>query len=56
MQNDELFYIVKAIRMIAEDGQEWSKDYCYDRRTNEFHHKSMMDNDQPVFARWFELD
>jgi selenocysteine lyase/cysteine desulfurase len=56
MQNDELFYIVKAIRMITENGQEWSKDYCYDRRTNEFHHKSMMDNDQPAFARWFELD
>lgn len=56
MQNDELFYIVKAIRMITENGLDWSKDYCYDRRTNEFHHKSGMVTDQSAFARWFELD
>ena len=56
MKNDELSFITGAIRMIAENGQEWSKDYSYDRRTNEFHHKSMMDNDQPVFSGWFELD
>jgi selenocysteine lyase/cysteine desulfurase len=56
MRNDELLYIAEAIRMIAENGQEWGKDYCYDRRTNEFHHKSRTDTDQPVFAGWFELD
>ncbi len=43
MTNDELLYITSAIKDIAKHGKEWSNDYYYSRRTNEFHHKNDID-------------
>jgi selenocysteine lyase/cysteine desulfurase len=38
MTNDELLYIIDAIAQIAENHIEWSKDYIYNKHTNEFTH------------------
>lgn len=56
MTDNELRFITAAIKKVAENAQEWSKDYLYDRHTNEFHHKSSIERDLSVLSKWFELD
>jgi selenocysteine lyase/cysteine desulfurase len=55
MTDEELLYIIDAIRQISEKADEWRKDYCYDQHTNEFHHCSHKENDKTLFMNWFEL-
>jgi len=55
MTNDDLLFIVDSIRQIAENGEEWSKDYCYDRHTNEFHHKMTQEKSLYDLSEWFKL-
>ena len=38
MADDELLEIIGAINQTVENIEEWEKDYCYDKHTNEFHH------------------
>ena len=56
MTNDELHFIIEAIREIIENSEVWSKDYQYDNRTNEFHHKTYPDRGFSGYGNWFELD
>jgi selenocysteine lyase/cysteine desulfurase len=57
MTNRELLFITEAIRQVAENADEWGKDFYYDRHTNEFHHcnfpekYSYSDN----ISSWFDL-
>ncbi|MEK7181185.1 MAG: aminotransferase class V-fold PLP-dependent enzyme [Patescibacteria group bacterium] len=39
MTDKEIFYITSAIRSVSKNYQSWSKDYSYDKCTNEFNHK-----------------
>ena len=55
MTNDELFYILNAIRQTIENAEEWKKDYRYDNQTNEFHHFLFPEKKCDDFARWFKL-
>jgi selenocysteine lyase/cysteine desulfurase len=55
MTGDELETVIGALREIRDNASEWSADYVYNRRTNEFTHR-----DQTVAARekvcsWFNL-
>ncbi|MDD3877131.1 MAG: aminotransferase class V-fold PLP-dependent enzyme [Bacteroidales bacterium] len=43
MTNEELLYILEAIKQVALNKDIWSKDYVYNRKTNEFLHKQMPD-------------
>jgi selenocysteine lyase/cysteine desulfurase len=36
MTDEELDFVIEAIRQIAENGMEWAKSYRYDPATNEF--------------------
>jgi selenocysteine lyase/cysteine desulfurase len=56
MTNDELLLIAEAIRKVAENAQDWSKDYIYDMHTNEFRHKRNVERDLSVISKWFEFD
>ncbi len=56
MTNDELLFITDAIRQTAEHAEEWGKDYIYDRHTNEFHHKSALQENQSYINGWFRMD
>ena len=38
MTDDELLFITDAIAQVAENAEEWGKDYYYNQHTNEFHH------------------
>jgi selenocysteine lyase/cysteine desulfurase len=55
MTDDELLYILEAIRQTVENAKNWKKDYSYDKHTNEFHHIRFSENDSTDFARWFIL-
>lgn len=55
MTNDELQYIIGAIGQTVEKAQEWGKEYCYNRHTNEFSHCSFSQQNDPVWANWFNL-
>ncbi len=39
MTDDELFTFIEAVKQIEENIEIWSKDYIYNKHTNEFRHK-----------------
>lgn len=55
MTNEELETIISALNDIANNHEEWSNDYNYDPRTNEFTHKNDPRNIQKIIDEWFEL-
>lgn len=55
MTNDELLFIIDAIKETIKNYNEWSIDYHYDKRTNEFYHKNG-NNLEDFVKRWFDLD
>ncbi|HOP00085.1 MAG TPA: hypothetical protein PK766_11025, partial [Bacteroidales bacterium] len=56
MTNDELMYIISAIKKTIENAEEWGKEYRYDNHTNEFHHQSFAEKESTGFSDWFDLD
>jgi selenocysteine lyase/cysteine desulfurase len=56
MTDDELLYITKAIQMVAENSNDWCKDYSYDRHTNEFHHCKFPETNGSAISDWFDLE
>lgn len=53
---EEIEYVCESIKALAENHQEWAKDYDYDRYTNEFNHKSFSNAlRHERVESWFEL-
>lgn len=53
---DEIKLVCKSIKELAENHQEWSSDYDYDRQTNEFIHKSFSTKTRKdTIDNWFKL-
>jgi selenocysteine lyase/cysteine desulfurase len=55
MTNDELLFILDAIRQTVENAEKWKKDYCYDKQTNEFHHCRFSEKNDTDFSGWFTI-
>jgi selenocysteine lyase/cysteine desulfurase len=55
MTDDELLFILDAIRQTVKHGEQWKKDYCYDKHTNEFHHCKFSDKSFDYLKQWFTL-
>lgn len=55
MSNDELFHIMDAIKQIAENHEQWGKDYEYSSKKNEFFHKEFPPETDSVLPEWFRL-
>jgi selenocysteine lyase/cysteine desulfurase len=55
MTNDELFYIINAIKEVVDNINEWQTDYDYDVQKNEFFHKSYNGNLKEQIKGWFNL-
>ena len=55
MTDDELLYILDAIKQTVENADEWKNDYVYNKHTNEFHHSTFPDNN-PDYSHWFILN
>jgi selenocysteine lyase/cysteine desulfurase len=53
MSNDELKFIIDAIRQVSLNAGEWQKDYTYNCHTNEFYHKSFSQN---LNGQWFVIN
>jgi hypothetical protein len=56
MTEEELSFIINAIGQVAENADEWGKDYCYNNHTNEFHHIKHEDVNLPWSMKWFEIE
>ncbi len=52
--DEEIKFIVQSIKEIAENHNEWSKDYTYNIRTNEFTHKNATSFEKDLVNKWFE--
>jgi len=55
MTDDELMFIINAIKEVEANYQLWKNDYDYDRKTNEFSHKEFKDCSRPIVENWFTL-
>ncbi len=56
MTNEELFFILDAIRQLAENHHDWKKDYQYEIKTNEFTHKQDPGIENKMSKHWFEIN
>jgi selenocysteine lyase/cysteine desulfurase len=55
MTDDELYYVLDAIKQIIANACAWEKDYHYDPHTNEFYHKRDTDKSKECAVNWFRL-
>ena len=53
LTDEEISYILDAIEELAAHFQEWGKAYCYDPKTNEYHHEQSFGVEQALVANWF---
>ena len=56
MTNDEIYFIMNAIKQIVVNKTDWIKDYIYDSRKNEFYHNQKRNNSSEIIRNWFVLD
>ncbi len=55
MTHDELDFILAAIEEVIKNISEWSKDYTYSSKTNEYYHNSQNGSEFAEIKSWFEL-
>ncbi len=53
MTDEELHFIIDAIKQIAVNYMEWTKDYLYNKHTNEFAYKDESDHKDEMVKSWF---
>jgi hypothetical protein len=56
MTEDELRFVIDAIKQIGDNYKEWGKDYIYNKHTNEFKHKDTPEDETEKVLGWFDLD
>ncbi len=56
MTDDDLEFILDGIKQVAENHEEWSKDYIYNRHKNEYRHKSEPEDKMTRIKDWFTID
>lgn len=55
MTDDELIFIIDAIKQIAVHHREWGKEYIYNKHTNEFTHINEQHHKDELINKWFTL-
>jgi selenocysteine lyase/cysteine desulfurase len=55
MKDEELLYIIDALKQIQRNHREWEKDYTYNKNTNEFRYYHSV-NDSINVESWFNFD
>jgi selenocysteine lyase/cysteine desulfurase len=53
--NQEIQWVCDSIKALAENHQDWAKDYIYDKNTNEFVHKNAKLFESELVENWFKL-
>ena len=56
MTDEELNFIIDAIKKISVHHLEWKKDYIYNKHTNEFKHANELHHKDDLVRSWFVLD
>lgn len=56
MTDAELEYVTEAIKQVSQHGKEWSKDYIYNPKTNEFKHLKETTDKIEMIKPWFEFE
>ena len=51
--NAEIQFVTDSIKALAENHQEWAKDYNYSPSTNEFSHKEANHFEKNLVRNWF---
>lgn len=54
MTDEELDFILSAIEEVIKNAREWSNDYAYSPKTNEYTHNSSDEENWKHIAEWFE--
>ncbi len=52
--NEEILYVCESIKQVAENIEEWRKDYQYDAIKNEFTHKTAQPIENELVNNWFK--
>jgi selenocysteine lyase/cysteine desulfurase len=52
MTNDEVHYVCQSIKAVAQNHQEWGKDYFYDEKTNEYIHNTQPETVKKLVQKW----
>ena len=52
----EVSFMCEAIKKMADNFEEWSKDYSYDTPSNEFLHVSYKSKERELVDQWFNLN
>lgn len=56
MTNAEIAFICEAIKEVANNIDEWGKDYEYNAIKNEFIHKNNVNIEQEIITDWFNFN
>lgn len=56
MTDEELHFIIEAIKQISVHHLEWKNDYLYNKHTNEFTHKNESNKKDEMINSWFMLE
>ena len=51
--SEEIKYVCDSIKSLAENHKEWSNDYIYNSKTNEFNHKNAQHSEKEMVKSWF---
>jgi len=54
MTNDELHFIIDALKQLTYNHEEWRNDYMYSRKTNEFYHKDFPEKHDDYYLKMFD--
>jgi selenocysteine lyase/cysteine desulfurase len=55
MTDEELLYILDAIRQVQRNHKKWGEDYVYNRHINEFRHQAEPEDKTILISDWFNL-
>ncbi|MBF2707705.1 aminotransferase class V-fold PLP-dependent enzyme [Flavobacterium soyangense] len=53
--NEEIKFVCESIKALAENHEAWSKDYNYDKNSNEFIHKNAKPFEKELVEKWFKV-
>ena len=51
----EAEYFINSLKTILRNAERWGKDYIYDKKTNEYHHRDEKDNKLHEVENWFRF-
>ena len=54
MTDKEVRYICESIKSLAENFEEWARDYTYNPQNNEYTYKGFEPTEKKLVKEWFK--